>query len=231
MENNQEFNKDGSIMLPYEKSEAYGFESLSDEELFAIIIRSGTKRHSCMEVASALVRETKGQGIIGLQRLSVKELAQLPGIGRVKAVQLKSICELSRRMASRRRAQRPCFDSAVNVVDYLMEDMRHLEQEQLRLLLLDTKCLLVHEKIMSIGTANSTIMSPREICREALLKDCTGFILVHNHPTGDPTPSRDDIVSTKRIKNAADLIGISLIDHIIIGDNTYISMKDDGLIQ
>ena len=83
---------------------------------------------------------------------------------------------------------------------------------------------------MSIGTANSTIMSPREICREALLKDCTGFILVHNHPTGDPTPSRDDIVSTKRIKNAADLIGISLIDHIIIGDNTYISMNDSRLI-
>ena len=112
MENNQEFNEDGSIMLPYEKSEAYGFESLSDEELFAIIIRSGTKRHSCMEAASALVRETKGQGIIGLQRLSVKELAQLPGIGRVKAVQLKSICELSRRMASQRRARRPCLDSA-----------------------------------------------------------------------------------------------------------------------
>ena len=222
MENNQEFNEDGSIMLPYEKSEAYGFESLSDEELFAIIIRSGTKRHSCMEAASALVRETKGQGIIGLQRLSVKELAQLPGIGRVKAVQLKSICELSRRMASQRRAA---------VVEYLMEDMRHLEQEQLRILLLDTKCMLIHEKVMSIGTVNSTLMPPREICREALMRDSTGFILVHNHPTGDPAPSREDIVATNKIFNAANLIGISLIDHIIIGDNTYISMKDDGLIQ
>lgn len=231
MENNQEFNEDGSTMLPYEKSEAYGFESLSDEELFAIIIRSGTKRHSCMEAASALVRETKGQGIIGLQRLSVKELAQLPGIGRVKAVQLKSICELSRRMASQRRARRPCLDSAAAVVEYLMEDMRHLEQEQLRILLLDTKCMLIHEKVMSIGTVNSTLMPPREICREALMRDSTGFILVHNHPTGDPAPSREDIVATNKIFNAANLIGISLIDHIIIGDNTYISMKDDGLIQ
>ena len=230
MESDKQLNENYEIMLPYEKSATYGFESLSDEELLAIIIRSGTKNYSCMDAAAALVRHMNGQGIVGLQKLSVKELSKLPGIGKVKAVQLKSICELSRRMASRRRAQRPCFDSAVKVVDYLMEDMRHLEQEQLRLLLLDTKCLLVHEKIMSIGTANSTIMSPREICREALLKDCTGFILVHNHPTGDPTPSRDDIVSTKRIKNAADLIGISLIDHIIIGDNTYISMNDSGLI-
>ena len=230
MESDKQLNENYEIMLPYEKSATYGFESLSDEELLAIIIRSGTKNYSCMDAAVALVRHMNGQGIVGLQKLSVKELSKLPGIGKVKAVQLKSICELSRRMASRRRAQRPCFDSAVNVVDYLMEDMRHLEQEQLRLLLLDTKCLLVHEKIMSIGTANSTIMSPREICREALLKDCTGFILVHNHPTGDPTPSRDDIVSTKRIKNAADLIGISLIDHIIIGDNTYISMNDSRLI-
>ena len=112
-----------------------------------------------------------------------------------------------------------------------MEDMRHLEQEQLRLLLLDTKCMLIHEKTMSIGTVNSTIMPPREICREALLRDSTCFILVHNHPTGDPTPSREDISSTVRIMNAAQLIGITLIDHIIIGDNTYISMKDDGLIQ
>ncbi len=230
MESDKQLNENYEIMLPYEKSATYGFESLSDEELLAIIIRSGTKNYSCMDAAAALVRHMNGQGIVGLQKLSVKELSKLPGIGKVKAVQLKSICELSRRMASRRRAQRPCFDSVVNVVDYLMEDMRHLEQEQLRLLLLDTKCLLVHEKIMSIGTANSTIMSPREICREALLKDCTGFILVHNHPTGDPTPSRDDIVSTKRIKNAADLIGISLIDHIIIGDNTYISMNDSRLI-
>ena len=218
------------VMLPYEKSEAYGFESLSDEELLAIIIRSGTKKHSCMDAAAALVKETNRQGIIGLQKLSVKELSKLPGIGKVKAVQLKSICELSRRMASKRRLERPKFDSAENVVSYLMEDMRHLEQEQLRLLLLDTKCMLIHEKVMSIGTVNSTIMPPREICREALLKDSTGFILVHNHPTGDPTPSRDDIVSTQRIMNAANLIGISLIDHIIIGDNTYISMKDSGLI-
>lgn len=231
MDKYQELNENGSGMLPYEKSAAYGFECLSDEELLAIIIRSGTKKHSCMDAAAALVRETKGQGIIGLQRLSVKELAALPGIGRVKAVQLKSICELSRRMASQRRAVRPRLDSAMAVVEYLMEDMRHLEQEQLRLLLLDTKCMLIHEKIMSIGTVNSTLMPPREICREALLRDSTGFILVHNHPTGDPTPSREDIAATNKIMNAASLIGITLIDHIIIGDNTYISMKDDRLIQ
>lgn len=217
-------------MMPYEKCEAYGFESLTDEELLAIIIRSGTKSSSCMETAAGLIRQTEGQGVIGLQRLSLRELSALPGIGKVKAVQLKSICELSRRMARQRRAQRPNLCSAQAVVDYLMEDMRHLEQEQLRLLLLDTKCTLIHEKIMSIGTANSTIMPPREICREALLKDSTCFILVHNHPTGDPTPSREDVASTARIMNAAQLIGITLIDHIIIGDNTYISMKDKKLI-
>lgn len=217
-------------LLPYEKCQAYGFESLSDEELLAIIIRSGTKKHSCMEAASALVNKLEGRGIVGLQRISVKELSALPGIGRVKAVQLKSICELSRRIANSRRVERPKLGSAKAVVAYLMEDMRHLEQEQLRLLLLDTRYMLIHEKIMSIGTANSTIMPPREICREALLKDSTCFILVHNHPTGDPTPSREDIVATNKIMNAANLIGVSLIDHIIIGDNTYISMKDSKLI-
>lgn len=223
--------KSYEAMLPFEKCEAYGFESLTDEELLAIIIRSGTKQCSCMEAASGLVKYTKGQGIIGLQRLSVGELAKLPGIGRVKAVQLKSICELSRRMAKQSRQSRPKFTSSAEVVDYLMEDMRHLSQEQLRLILLDTKCRLIHEQIISIGTVNSTVMSPREICREALAFDSTGFILVHNHPTGDPSPSREDILATRRIAGAAELIGISLIDHIIIGDNTYISMKDNNMIH
>ena len=113
-------------MMPYEKCEAYGFESLTDEELLAIIIRSGTKSSSCMETAAGLIRQTEGQGIIGLQRLSLRELSALPGIGRVKAVQLKSICELSRRMARQRRAQRPNLCSAQAVVDYLMEGTEHL---------------------------------------------------------------------------------------------------------
>ena len=223
--------KSYETMLPYEKCETYGFESLTDEELLAIIIRSGTKQCSCMEAAAGLVRYTNGQGIIGLQRLSVAELSKLPGIGRVKAVQLKSICELSRRMARQNRQVKPSFGSSSDVVEYLMEDMRHLTQEQLRLILLDTKCRLIHEQIISIGTVNSTVMSPREICRQALTFDSTGFILVHNHPTGDPTPSREDIMATRRIAGAAELIGISLIDHIIIGDNTYISMKDKNMIQ
>ena len=223
--------KSYDAMLPFEKSEAYGFESLTDEELLAIIIRSGTKQCSCMEAASGLVKHTKGQGIIGLQRLSVSELSKLPGIGRVKAVQLKSICELSRRMARQNRQSMPRFTSSSEVVEYLMEDMRHLPQEHLKLLLLDTKCKLIHEETISIGTVNSTIMSPREICRQALLHDCTGMILAHNHPTGAPSPSREDILATGRIAKAAELIGISLIDHIIIGDNTYISMKDNSMIQ
>ena len=223
--------KSYDAMLPFEKSEAYGFESLTDEELLAIIIRSGTKHCSCMDAAAGLVKHTKGQGIIGLQRLSVNELSKLPGIGRVKAVQLKSICELSRRMARQNRQSMPRFTSSSEVVEYLMEDMRHLPQEQLKLLLLDTKCKLIHEETISIGTVNSTIMSPREICRQALLHDCTGMILAHNHPTGDPSPSREDILATGRIAKAAELIGISLIDHIIIGDNTYISMKDNSMIQ
>ncbi|MGN1187207.1 MAG: DNA repair protein RadC, partial [Lachnospiraceae bacterium] len=178
-----------------------------------------------------LVKHTKGQGIIGLQRLSVGELAKLPGIGRVKAVQLKSICELSRRMARQSRQSAPRFTSSAEVVEYLMEDMRHLPQEHLKLLLLDTKCKLIHEETISIGTVNSTIMSPREICRMALIHDCTGIILAHNHPTGDPSPSKEDVLATGRIAKAAELIGISLIDHIIIGDNTYISMKDNSMIQ
>lgn len=218
-------------MLPFEKYAAYGFESLSDEELLAVIIRSGTKNCSCMDAAAGIIRKTKGQGIIGLWELSVKELSALPGIGTVKAVQLKSICELSRRMARQTRRERAVFRTSRDVVDYLMEDMRHLVQEQLRLLILDTKCRLIHETVISVGTANSTVMSPRQICRETLMHDGISFIMAHNHPTGDPSPSKEDIMATARVKQAAELIGVTLIDHIIIGDNTYISMKDNNILE
>lgn len=220
-----------STMLPFEKCEAYGFESLTDRELLAVILRSGTRKCSCIDAAEQVIKLSGGGGVIGLQGLTVKELCGIPGIGKVKAIQLKSICELSRRMVRQTWKGRPVFRGTLDVVEYVMEDMRHLSQEQLRLLLLDRKGHLVHEKIMSIGTVSSTMMPAREVCREALLHDCCGMILVHNHPSGDPAPSRDDVISTGRIKGAGDLIGIPLIDHIIIGDNSYISMKDENIIE
>ena len=217
-------------LLPFEKSEAYGFESLTDEELIAIIIRSGTSNAGCMQVAADVIKKSGGMGILGLQNISVKDLCRIDGIGKVKAIQLKSICELSRRMVRQSYRKRIQFRAAEDIASYCMEDMRHLKQEQLRVLLLDTKSRLLHEKIITIGTINSTILSPRELCREALLHDAAGFIMVHNHPSGDPLPSRDDIISTQRMKNASDILGLSMIDHIIIGDNKYISMKAENII-
>ncbi len=219
-----------TIMLPYEKYEAYGVESLTDEELLAIIIRSGTSRSNCMETAAGIIRSSGGEGILGLQKLSVKELCAIECIGKVKAIQLKSVCELSRRMVRQSYRKRIQFTDAEGVAAYCMEDMRHLQQEQFRALLLDNKNRLLHEKVLSLGTINSTIFAPRELCREALIHDAACVIVIHNHPSGDPAPSTDDISATKRIKLAVELIGLYLIDHIIIGDNKYISMKEQNII-
>lgn len=221
-------NKD--MMLPYEKSEVYGLESLTDTELLAIIIRSGTKGCDCIQAAKNVLDASGNIGIIGLYDLSVKDLCKLEGIGKVKAVQLKSICELSRRISNGNHPSLPVFSSVRDVTDYLMEDMRHEKKETLRLLMLDTKGQLKADKLMSIGTVNSTIMSPRDISREALLSDCTGVIIAHNHPSGDPTPSEGDIISTKRLCEALNIMGITLIDHVIIGDNRYVSMKNEKII-
>ena len=212
--------------MPYEKCERFGAGSLTTIELLAVLLRTGTKGENSLELARKLLYpdgEKKGEGI-PLQRWSREELLRIHGIGRVKAVQILCLCELSRRMAQMSAREELDFSSPDTVARYYMEDMRHRKQEHMKLLMLNTRMHCIGESEISRGTVNMSVVSPRELFIEALRKEAVYIILLHNHPSGDPTPSRDDILLTERIREAGSLIGIELLDHIIIGDNCFVSL-------
>lgn len=217
---------------PYEKCVKQGPSALSDEELLAIIIRTGRRGQNCLETArQVLALSYPRDGVLGLYHLSPADLKKVPGIGTVKAVQLLCVGELSRRI-SRRSAvsQIAGYTSPDAVVNYYMEDLRHLEQEQFSAMFLDTKNRLIREMALSKGTVSASLVSPRSIFIEALRCRAVKLILVHNHPSGDPTPSEEDRLLTARVRECAELLGIPLLDHIIIGDRSYCSFNREGLI-
>ncbi len=217
---------------PYEKCLQNGPENLSDQELLSIIIRSGTTKINSMEIAGQILAlNYPDEGILGLLRFSLADLRSVPGIGTVKAIQLMCIGELSRRIwKSKQRQNSLSMTDPSAVARYLREDLRYLGQEQIRLMLFNTKQVLIHEVLLSQGTVNAALVSPREIFIEALRYQAVNIILVHNHPSGDATPSREDLALTRSVKEAGEIIGIRLIDHIIIGDKTYVSLREQGVI-
>ena len=216
---------------PYEKCLAFGTEKLSDAELLAVIIRTGTRGRNAIDLANQILNVSKtSEGILNLTHLTIQELLRVKGIGKVKAVQLKCIAELSKRIVKATVKKGMVFTLPSDIAEYYMEDMRHKEREELLLIMMNSKNKLLQDMILSRGTVNSSLVSPREIFVEALKYGAVSIALVHNHPSGDPTPSKEDIFITKRIREVADLVGIPLIDHIIIGDNKYISMKVRGIL-
>lgn len=218
-------------VLPYDKFLKLGAETLSDEELLAIILRTGTKGEDAVSLACHVLKLCgKKQGLLGLYHISIPQLLQISGIGLVKAVKLKAISELSRRMAMASCQDDLIFRNSSAVASYYMEKLRHLEKEHCVALFLDSKDSRIAEKTMSIGMLNSVIMSVREIIRQALLLNAASIILLHNHPSGDSTPSEEDIQITNTMKIAAEFMEVTLLDHIIIGDNTYTSLKEEGVL-
>lgn len=216
---------------PYEKCELYGAKALSDAELIAVILRSGTTNVRSTDIAIHILNYSKSKsGLCGLQHMSQKELMSIPGIGRVKAIQLLSVVELCSRMVKANLKDSICLTKPETVAGYFMQEMRLLKVEEVRGLFFDTKSRLLGEKTLSTGTVNASVMSPREIYLAALQFEAVHIILLHNHPSGDPTPSKEDIMVTKRMLEAGKFIGITLLDHIIIGDNRYISLKEQGVI-
>jgi len=216
---------------PYERCEKYGAGILTDSELLAIIIRSGTQNERSIDLAYKILNiDPERYGINILNHISYKELVKIKGIGRVKAVQLLSVAELAKRISLEVRRDGIYLNSADAVAGFFMEKMRHLEREQTRVVFLDMKMKMIADKVLFEGTVGMAPMEPREILREALRVDAVFFILLHNHPSGDPTPSDTDIRTTKRIIDAADAVGIRLKDHIIIGDNKFVSLKAYGAI-
>ena len=211
---------------PYEKCLLYGAESLTDDQLLAVIIRTGTREKSCLELAMEVLRLKTGRAdILGLMSLTIPELMTIPGIGQVKAIQLKCVGELSKRIATRRAESGLSFKDPGTIADYYMERLRHEEKENLFLF------KLLGEERISVGTVDFAVVSVRELFLAAMRHRAVQIILVHNHPSGDPQPSEADINITRRVFTAGEMMGIKLLDHIVIGDRCYVSFRESGLMN
>lgn len=217
---------------PYEKCLQYGSRSLSDAELLAVIIRTGTRAEPSISLARkilALSRQRKG--LEGLFYLTVPELTAIPGIGKVKAVQIMCIAELAQRMFEQAaKDENLTLTCPEHIARRFMPSMCHLPKEQLRLLLMDTRCHPIQDLVLSIGTADMSVGDVRDIFVQAVTYHASQIVLLHNHPSGDPSPSREDIQFTKRVREAGTLMDIPLVDHIIIGNMCYFSMQEKEII-
>lgn len=218
--------------LPYEKFLREGPGSLSDAELLAIILRTGTRGENTVSIASRVLQLSKGRqrGILGLHHLTLQELMSIRGIGEVKAIKLKCIAELSNRISRAAAEERLVLTSPESVAAYYMERLRHEETEQVILIMMDGRNHLLAERVISKGTANASLVSAREVFRTALQNGAVYLMLLHNHPGGDPAPGKQDRLITERLQKAAALIEIPLIDHIIIGDKRYFSFREMGYL-
>ena len=217
---------------PYEKSYKYGVERLSDAELLAVILRTGSRQANALSTAYRILdAHPIHKGIVGLNYLTTEELEDISGVGKVKAIQMKCLAEISKRMAKASLKPFISFESPQSIADYFMENTRYLEKEYVYILMFDSKHKLLKDVRLSEGTVNSSLLSPREVFTTALKFDAVYIVLVHNHPSGDPSPSRQDIEITDRVNSAGRMIGIELSDHIILGNNCYVSLAERGIIR
>lgn len=216
---------------PYEKCLETGPESLSDGELLAVILRAGTRDHNVLEMAWELLEaHPTRKGLLGLCHMNREMLMQIPGIGGVKASQILCLIELSKRIAATSASEEETFSCPEDIAACYMERMRHLEKERVLLLLLDGRQRLLKELTLSEGTESGAPVSTREIFRTALQCGAARVVLMHNHPSGYCEPSREDLLLTQRIQEAGAMVGIELLDHIIIGDKCFTSLKEQGLL-
>lgn len=214
---------------PYEKFLSSGVESLSDAELLSIIIKTGTKDASSLDIAREILKGNHNN-LLNLYDLSYNDLLHFSGIGAVKAIQLKVVAELSKRISKTNSGYQLNMNSPSSIADFYMEQLRHQKEEHLICAFFDSKCNFLGDKLISKGSVSSTFVSPRDIFLYALEYEAVLFILLHNHPSGDPTPSEDDCLITHRIDKGANILGLQIVDHIIIGDNKYYSFKENKQI-
>ncbi len=216
---------------PREKLQRQGGGALTDAELVAIFLRTGVKGQSAIDVAKDLLRR---HSLEELGSAPLESLAKTKGIGHTKALQLKAAFELAKRLS--RPRERMIVNDPATAAGIVREEMRDLDREEFRVLLLNTKNALIRVADVSRGSLNASIVEPREVFKDAIAASAAGMILVHNHPSGDPTPSSEDIAITKRLVKAGELLNIAVLDHIIIGqpanarDRDYVSLKELGLM-
>lgn len=213
---------------PRERLLKYGEGQLSNQELIAILLGSGTKNESVMDIANRLLIYFEGLKL--LDEATIEEITQIRGIGVAKGVSILAALELGRRIRQYNPEDNYVVRSPKDGANYIMESMRHLNQEHLAVLFLDTKNQIIHNRTIFIGSLNSSIVHPREIFREAVKRSAASIICAHNHPSGDPTPSQEDIHVTKRLVEAGKIMGIEVLDHLIIGNRKYTSLKEKGYL-
>lgn len=216
---------------PYEKFAHYGAVSLSDPELVAILLQTGTREYSSLELAREVLRMQEDYSVLALARKSFEELRAIPGIGPVKAMKLQCVAELSRRIHLCRSPERSAFATPSQIAEYYMESLRHQRREQLLAVYFDGGGCFIDDEVLSVGTVNSSLISPREIFFGAFEARAVYVILIHNHPSGNAKPSAEDVEVTKRLVVASEILGIPLIDHIVIGDKEYVSFREAGMIR
>lgn len=209
---------------PYEKIETYGAEILSDSELLATIIRCGTKKQNAVSVARNLLNTFDGD-ISKVLEAGISELCKIDGIGRTKAVQIKALNEIAKRTLKKRTCAKVSAKTPEIVGEMLVTEMADRKTESFRVVLLDKKLNVCGMKDITSGTLDRTLVHPREVFSYAIRELSAAIIVAHNHPSGDVTPSADDIELTRRLVEAGDIIGISVLDHIIVGGTHYFSMK------
>lgn len=213
---------------PREKLMKRGAQSLSNAELLAILLRTGTQEESVMRVAERILIESGEDGLSGLAHASIESLMKRKGVGEAKAITIAAALELGKRVAAGESQKRVIIHSSDDVAKYMMPRLRYCDREHFYVVLLNTKNHVITAPLISVGTLSESLVHPRELFKEAVNHSASSVILVHNHPSGDPSPSREDILLTKRIAEGGKLLDIQVLDHVIIGDNTYISLREQG---
>ncbi|WP_404404119.1 DNA repair protein RadC [Jeotgalibacillus malaysiensis] len=211
---------------PRERFINQGPQSLSNQELIAILLRTGSKEESVINLSNKLLQEFNG--LRSLKEASFDELTAIKGIGHAKAVQVLAAVEVGRRIANITFEDRFTIRSPEDGATFLMNEMRFLTQEHFVALYLNTKNQIIHQQTIFIGSLNSSIVHPREVFKEAFKRSAASIICAHNHPSGDPSPSKEDIDVTRRLVECGKMIGIEVLDHLIIGEKKYVSLKEKG---
>ena len=213
---------------PREKLLTGGAASLSDAELLAILLRTGTTARSVLDVAEAVLAKYRDKGLMAIVHMAPKEMAAIDGIGPAKAATILAAVELGRRLASRAAAKQTAIGGPEDAAAYAMPAFRFEMKEHFAVMLLDVRNHVIAMPVISVGSLTASVVHAREVFREAIRQSAAFLILVHNHPSGDPTPSAEDIALTRRLVKVGKLMEIPVLDHIVLGDGCFRSLKEEG---
>jgi DNA repair protein RadC len=214
---------------PRERLISLGARALSNQELLALLIGSGVKGESAMTLALRVLGQTD-EGVVWLNSASVEELSRIRGIGDAIACRISAAIELGKRMAECWAAERLSFNSPDDIAALFMEDLRYEKNEMFKILLLNVRGEMIGRELVSSGCISSSIVDAREVFRPAVRRGAAGVVLVHNHPSGNPTPSPQDVEVTKRLVAAGEVLGVNVLDHLIIGDRCFVSFRRENLM-